>query len=695
MTARWPLPTIAFGGDYNPEQWDRSVWREDVALMQRAGVTLVTVGVFAWSRIEPEPDRFELDWLREVLDLLHDGGIAVDLATPTASPPPWLGAMHPETLPVTADGVRLTWGSRNQFSPSSPIYRARALAVTRAVAQAFADHPAVVMWHVGNELGQVDHSDVAAHAFRDWLTQRYGGVEALNRSWATDVWSQGYRSLAEVQPPRAAPYHRNPAQALDFRRFTSDELRSLYREQRAVIREHDARRPVTTNLMGFFALADYATWADDLDVVADDAYPDPADPRALTDAALTQDLMRSLRGGQPWLLMESATSGVGWRAHDLTKSPARSRLESLQAVAHGADAVCFFQWRQARSGPERFHSAMLPTAGPDTAVHAGVRRLGADLARLAPVVGTRSSAQVALLWDWPSWWAARGEAMPTDRLDPLETLRAWHRPLWDARVAVDVVGPPADLGGYRAVLAPALHLIDDIVAAHLRAYVAAGGTLVLGPFTGVVDPSTHLHRGRTPALLGDVLGAGVQEHVPLPDGGVTARWRDSALGTEEVRVHDFTGHADALDPLTEVLLALGPADDLPGLEHLAGSAVVTRRRQETGGTTGAGTAWLVTGVLPDVDLAAVLHRALADAGVEPFLPGAPAGVEVTRRGDALFVLNHTAAEVHLEIAQLALALDLDPATATLTDLLTARRFTTTDTPVALAPQGVLVPMETR
>jgi beta-galactosidase len=452
--------------------------------------------------------------------------------------------------------------------------------------------------------------------------------------------------------------------------------------------------------MGFFALADYTSWAGDLDVIADDAYPDPADPRALTDAALTQDLMRSLRGGQPWLLMESATSGVGWRSHDLTKSPARSRLESLQAVAHGADAVCFFQWRQARSGPERFHSAMLPTAGPDTAVHAGVRRLGADLARLAPVVGTRSRAQVALLWDWPSWWAARGEAVPTDRLDPLETLRAWHRPLWDARVAVDVVAPTADLSAYRAVLAPALHLIDDDVAGHLRAHVAAGGTLVLGPFTGVVDPSTHLHRGRTPALLGDVLGAGVQEHVPLPGGGVPARWRDAALGTREVRVRDFTGHADPLAPDTEVLLALGPADDLPGLEHLAGSAVVTRRRHHAGGAgaagdaDAAGTAWLVAGVLPEVDLAAVLHRALADAGVEPFLPGAPAGVEVTRRGDALFVLNHTRERVHLEVAELARALDLDPAAASLTDLLTAREFTT-DTWVALAPQDVLVSMETR
>ncbi len=660
---------ILFGGDYNPEQWPREVWAEDARLMQRAGVNLVTVGVFSWATIEPREGELDLDWLADVLDLLHAGSIAVDLATPTASPPPWLGDRYPETLPVTPEGVRLTYGSRNQFSASSAKYRERALAVTRAVVERFAAHPAVVMWHVGNELGQVDHGPEAAAAFRRWLEDRYGTVEALNAAWATTVWSQRYGSFAEVLPPRAAPYHRNPSQDLDFRRFTSDELLAVYREQVAVIRSYDEERPVTTNFMGFFPLVDYFSWAGDLDLVADDAYPDP-DPgttRSLCDAALTQDLMRSLGGGAPWLLMESATSAVSWRAHNLTKSPERSRLESLQAVAHGADGVCFFQWRAARSGPERFHSGMVPVQGPDTAVHDGVRRLGADLARLAPVVGARTDARVALVWDWPSWWAATAQAMPTDRLDPLATLRSWHGALWDRRVAVDVVPPPAvaaDLEAYDVVLAPSLYLLTERAAGALRGFVAGGGTLALGPFSGVADDGAHLHVGRFPVPLRDVLGVSGEEWVPLPEGGVPGTWAGDS--SPSLTVETYAEHARTEG--AEVLLSLGAA---PGASQLEDAVAVARHPY------GEGRAWYVGAALDGEALGRVLAEVLTGAGVTGLLPGLPRGVEATRRGDHAFVLNHTDAAVRVGADELAAALDggvRARGTTTLHELLTGRTF---------------------
>jgi len=655
---------ILFGGDYNPEQWPREVWHEDARLMVRAGVNLVTVGVFSWATLEPHEGEFELEWLADVLDLLHAAGIAVDLATPTASPPPWLGDRYPETLPVTPEGVRLAYGSRNQFSASSATYRERALAVTRAVVERFAAHPAVAMWHVGNELGQVDHGPEAAAAFRRWLQDRYGTVEALNAAWATTVWSQRYDSFAEVLPPRAAPYHRNPSQDLDFRRFTSDELLALYRAQVAVIREHDAERPVTTNFMGFFPLVDYFSWTGDLDLVADDAYPDP-DPgatRSLCDAALTQDLMRCLGGGAPWLLMESATSAVSWRAHNLTKSPERSRLESLQAVAHGADGVCFFQWRAARSGPERFHSGMVPVQGPETAVHDGVRRLGADLARLAPVVGSRSSNRVALVWDWPSWWAATAQAMPTDRLDPLASLRSWHGALWDRRVGVDVVPVPttaADLEAYDVVLAPALYLLTEPAAEVLRGFVAGGGTLALGPFSGVADDGAHLHTGRFPVLLRDVLGVSGEEWVPLPEGGVPGTWAGDPSPSVTVETYAERSRAEG----AEVLLSLGGA---PGAAQLEGAVAVARH------PFGEGRAWYVGATLDEDAFARVLDDVLAGAGVAGLLPGLPRGVEATRRGGHVFVLNHTDAAEHIAVDEVAAV--LGDGAAGLRELLTERTY---------------------
>src|SRR6478736_5357126 len=286
---------VCFGGDYNPEQWSPEVWREDAELMVRAGVTLVTVGVFSWARLEPSPGERDFAWLDEVLDLLHAHGIAVDLATPTASPPPWLGILHPETLPVDRDGVRLVAGSRNQFTPASRVYREYALAIATDLAERYRDHPAVRMWHVGNEFGQI-----------------------------------------EIGPPRRMPYLVNPAQSLDFRRYTSFALQRVFAEQRDAIRAAGATQPITTNFMGFEPLTDLWSWADEVDVVADDQYPDHASPTASSDIALVQDLMRSLGGGRPWALMEHATSAVTFRPHNQPKTPARARLDSLQAVARGA-----------------------------------------------------------------------------------------------------------------------------------------------------------------------------------------------------------------------------------------------------------------------------------------------------------------------------------------------------------------------
>nr|WP_240477266.1 beta-galactosidase [Jiangella muralis] len=308
--------TLWFGGDYNPEQWPREVWDEDVRLMGRAGVTVATVGVFSWAQLEPEDGRFEFEWLDDVLGRLHAGGIGVDLATATASPPPWALRGYPDIAPVTADGVRLGGGSRQHYSPHSPSYRRLAGRLVRALAERYGSHPALVAWHVNNEFGchvSRCYGEHAADAFRAWLRARYETVDALNAAWGTAFWSQRYANFDEIEPPRAAPTLLNPAQVLDFDRFSSDALLDLHRAEAAILREFSPGVPITTNFMGPFRALDYWRWAEEVDFVSDDSYPDPADPDSPATAALGRDLMRSLAGDRPWVLMEQAPSAVNWR----------------------------------------------------------------------------------------------------------------------------------------------------------------------------------------------------------------------------------------------------------------------------------------------------------------------------------------------------------------------------------------------
>ena len=665
---------IWFGGDYNPEQWPRKTWAEDVELMVRAGVNLVTVGVFSWSTIEPSPGERRFEWLDEVLDLLHGSGIAVDLATPTASPPPWLGIRYPETLPVTRDGVRLGAGSRNHYSPASVVYRQHARTIAGDLARRYAQHPAVRLWHVGNEYGELDYGDEAAREFRAWLERRYGSIDELNAAWGTSVWSQGYGSFDEVLPPRKAPYLINPAQSLDFRRYSSDQLLACFREQRDAIREAGARQPITTNFMGFFPHVDYWSWAGEVDVIADDQYPDPGSPHAASDIALTQNLMRSLGGGRQWLLMEQAIGAVSWREHNLPRSAAEARLNSLQAVAHGADGVCFFQWRQARTGPERFHSALLPHAGADTEVFRGVERLGADLGRLGSIAGERVDARVGILFDWPSWWAAEEPARPTERYSTLEQLRRWHRMLWRQGVPADVVRPGSDLHGYDVILVPHSYLLEPDAAAGLCDAASRGAHVVVGPFSGVADANAGILQGRFPVLLRDLVGVSGEEWMALPDEPtplvVDAGWDAAPAGEHSASVLGERLRSDGAD----VLATFGGGP-------LAGHPAVTRHRY------GDGVAWYVGAVVSDGLLAALLESALHAAGVENALgervtPGRrlPEGLEAVRRGPALFLLNHGRDTAELELP------------ATLLDLMTNERI---DRAAALAPGTALVLIEGR
>ncbi|WP_031508334.1 beta-galactosidase [Streptomyces megasporus] len=644
---------LLYGGDHNPEQWPEEVWHEDVALMREAGVNLVTVGVFSWARIEPRPGAREFDWLDRVLDLLHGAGIGVCLATPTASPPPWMGARHPETLPRDETGATVWYGSRNHFCASSPVYREYALRIAADLADRYGDHPALRLWHVNNEYGTSCWCDETARHFRRWLRARYGDLEALNGAWGTAFWSQRYDSWEEIVPPRRTQYLANPTQTLDFRRFTSDALLECFVAERDALAERTPHVPVTTNFMPLFVGQDGWTWAEHQDVVSVDLYPDPADPDGPDGAALgalVQDLTRSQARG-PWLLMEQAAGAVNWRGVNRPKPEGLMRLWSLQAVARGADGICFFQWRQSRQGSEKFHSAMLPHAGRRSRLFGRVRGLGAELGALSEVTGASVPAGTAVLHDWNAWWAGLQQGRPSDRLTHTGPLRAWHRALWERNLTCDLARPEADLSGYALVAAPHLYLLTDEALDNLAAYVHGGGTLVCGFFTGVADADDRIREGGMDARLREVLGIDlVHEWWPMAEGE-----------TQHLTLHPAAGISGAAGPATADLWR-------EDVETAGAEAVASYRGGELDGrpavtrhTFGAGTAWYLT-TLPDPDtLRALLGRAAHEAGVRPPLPDLPTGVEAVRRGGLLFLLNHRREPVAV------------PLRVPATDLLTGRR----------------------
>src|SRR5690554_4745606 len=445
----WPFPgTIAYGGDYNPEQWPRDVWDEDVALMREAGVTMVNIGMFSWAMLEPEEGVFDFGWLDHLIDLLHANGISVDLGTPTASPPAWFFATYPQARVVDKNGVVQGFGARGMASHASPEYRQAAARIAGELARRYGTHPAVVMWHVHNEYGVPvgeDFSPRAVVAFQQWLRNRYGTLDALNAAWGTAFWGQRYGRWEHVVAPAATPSVVNPALELDWARFTDDQLRECFRLERDAIRAH-ATQPITTNVMAHQSWnTDLWKWAQEMDIVSDDHYLWSPDPDAHVALALSADLTRSVARGRPWILMEHSTSAVNWQGRNIAKRPGEMRRNALTHLGRGADAISFFQWRASRSGAEKFHSAMLPHAGTGSRVFREVVQLGDHLGALGELQDSRVRAQVAVLYDWESLWAQDLEWRPSDDLQFRERMRAYYERLWRDGIQVDFAHPDDDL----------------------------------------------------------------------------------------------------------------------------------------------------------------------------------------------------------------------------------------------------------
>jgi beta-galactosidase len=617
---------IWYGGDYNPEQWPEEIWVEDLTLMKRAGVNLVSLGIFSWSWLEPREGEFDFGWLDRVMDGLHKAGVQVDLATATAAPPPWLTHRYPEALPVTEDGVTLSVGSRQQYCPSSPVYRKLAARLVSKIVERYSNHPALAMWHINNEYGchvSRCYCDISAEAFRNWLEKRYGTIDALNQAWGTAFWSQRYSDFAEIYPPRTAPTFRNPAQLLDFDRFSSDELLSLYRAEVAIVRQATPNIPITTNFMCFFKGVDYWSWASEVDIISNDSYPDPVDPDSPAYGAMSHDLMRSLRTGQPWLLMEQSSSAVTWRERNSSKPPGQMAAWSMQALARGADGLLFFQWRQSTSGAEKFLTGMIPHGGPETRVFGEIEALGSKLETLSDIAGSRLDAKVAIVFEWDSWWSIEQLAVPA-KLSYVDGVFAWYKSLFERNVLVDFVKADADLTGYDAVIVPTLFSATKTALDNLAAFAESGGQLLVTYMSGITDETVRVTEGGYLGRLQSTLGIRVEEFTPLaaPDLKVRGGGTPPSVGLEG----SIKGSAEIWSETVRV-------DDAEVISSFVGGFVadqpaITRR----------GSGWYCATMPNRETRGALIEQLLAAASVE--FDEANPNIERVKRGSYTFEINH-------------------------------------------------------
>ncbi|MEU4392518.1 beta-galactosidase [Kribbella sp. NPDC023855] len=629
------VSAISYGGDYNPEQWPEETWAEDVELMRQAGVNLVSIGIFSWALIEPRRGEYDFGWMDRLFELLHSAGIRISLGTPTASPPAWFFHEHPEARVVSRDGTTLGFGSRGMASPSSAAYREASTSIARVLAKRYGSHPALAVWHVHNEYGapvSECYSPASSEAFRGWLQERYGSLDELNSAWGTAFWGQRYHEWQHISAPAVSASVVNPAQRLDFARYTSDALLQCFIAERDAIRAECPNVPITTNFMaGTCPSVDLWKWVDAVDIVANDHYLVAEDPRNQVGLALSADLTRSIAQGKPWMLMEHSTSGVNWQPRNLAKRSGELARNALSHLGRGAEAVMFFQWRASRSGAEKFHSAMVPHAGTASRVWSEVCSLGQRLRGLDELLGSVVRAEVAILWDWESFWAQDLEWRPSEDLSHRERVNAYYDRLWRDQLTVDFAHPEADLSAYKLVVAPASYLLTLKAAENLRRFVEGGGTLVVSYFSAIVNEHDAVHAGGFVAPLRDVLGLTVEEFLPLRAGETVSLTLDGISG--DVWTDD---------------IALAGAEVVAAFEDgpAAGKPAITRNE------LGDGSAWYVSTRLDADQLSVVLDGAYADAGLKR--GEGPEELELVRRhgatADYLIAINHGTKPAELAVA---------------------------------------------
>ncbi|MHA7963899.1 beta-galactosidase [Paenibacillus sp. CAU 1782] len=634
------LPKLWYGGDYNPEQWDASVMEEDLRMFRLADIDVATVNVFSWAKIQPNEDTYDFTELDSIIDRLQKDGVAICLATATGAHPAWMAKRYPDVTRVDYEGRKRKFGGRHNSCPSSPAYRKYSAAIAGKLAERYHALPGLVIWHISNEYGGYCYCDNCADAFRVWLQNRYGTLEALNKAWYTSFWGHTFYDWDEIVPPNAISEEWNGNRtnfqsiSLDYRRFQSDSLLDCYKLEYDAIRQYSKDTPITTNLMGTYPELDYFKWAKEMDIVSWDNYPSIDTPASFT--SMTHSLMRGLKSGQPFMLMEQTPSQQNWQPYNSLKRPGVMRLWSWQAVAHGADTVMFFQLRRSIGACEKYHGAVIEHVGHEhTRVFRECAELGHELKALGDtVLDARSTAKAAILYDWENRWAVELSSGPSVALKYVDEVHRYYRALYEQNISCDLVSVEEDLERYDLVIAPVMYMIKPGFAEKVEAFVERGGTFITTYFSGIVNETDIVTTGGYPGKLRKVLGIWAEEiDALLP--GQTNEIVVTAPGGELEGTYSGSILCDLIHTEGAEVVAEYGSDFYKGMPAL------------TVNRFGKGKAWYVATSPDEAFVKAFLGNVCKEAGIGALLPPT-AGVEVKERYKDgvtyLFVMNHNAEE---------------------------------------------------
>lgn len=589
---------ILYGGDYNPNQWEKEVWSEDLRIFKKAKINSATINVFSWAKIQPSENVYYFDELDEVIAMLSKDNYDIVLATSTAAMPGWMYKKYPEVAHVDYDGRTHKFGGRHNNCPSSEIFRKYSARLAGKLAERYGSNPHVTCWHVNNEYGNYCYCEKCEAAFRVWVKDKYQTIDAVNKAWNMEFWGHTLYDFDEIVVPNALSegigYDKTAFAgiSIDYCRFMSDSRLETFKLEKAAIRQHDKDTAITTNLMGTYKGLDYFKWAKELDIVSWDNYPAYDTP--WSQVAMTHDLMRGVKDQQPFMLMEQTPSQQNWQAYNSLKKPGQMRAQSYQTIAHGADTIQFFQLRRSIGACEKFHGAVIEHVGTEnTRVFRETAELGEELTRLSEILGAKTPSEVGMIFDWDNYWALEYTSGPSVDLKYVDQMHKYYRYFYDQNISVDMLGVTADFSKYKVIVAPVLYMIKEGMAEALETFVAEGGTLITGFMSGIVDQSDNVHLGGYPGPLRKMCGVWAEEI--------------DALAPEQSNIVAFADGTSGKAHLLCDILHLEGAESLAAYtsNFYAGSPAVTKN------TFGKGTVYYVGTELEPVLLDKVLTEAAA------------------------------------------------------------------------------------